>query len=146
MSSTSSQSTISQGAAKSFQFAILQREPFIIKAQLSDSDYESSHPTDLQFNLSAVLGNNDGEFAWGRTAFQKTGTDFTLDKSTGVLKGKLLSLEGIYRSATINLRDRLYVESYVDPRITTPPIPHWRHKLKEAKPLKSVCGCLRVSY
>ncbi|CAE6415671.1 unnamed protein product [Rhizoctonia solani] len=75
-------------------------------------------PTDPQLNLSAVIGNDNGTFKWGRYGFEKTGRDFKLmeDPETGalMLAGQLTNLTGEYKDATINLDERLKVEQYAD--------------------------------
>ncbi|CAE6519214.1 unnamed protein product [Rhizoctonia solani] len=75
-------------------------------------------PADPQLNLSAIIGNDDGSFRWGRSGFEKTGRDFKLieDPATGacILAGQLTNLTGEYKDASINLDERLKVEEYVD--------------------------------
>lgn len=84
----------------------------------SDSPRElrSGPGADLRFNISAVLGNNDGKFDWGRSAFEKTAGKITLQKnSAGVrclLKAELLDIRGHYQEDTIDLHDKLELAPY----------------------------------
>ncbi|KAB5588332.1 hypothetical protein CTheo_8227 [Ceratobasidium theobromae] len=75
-------------------------------------------PSDPQFNLSAMLGNNDGLFIWGRSGFEQTGRNFKLEEEENtracLLTGELIDLHGVYKPASINLDEHLKVESYVD--------------------------------
>ncbi|CAE6500180.1 unnamed protein product [Rhizoctonia solani] len=75
-------------------------------------------PTDPHFNLSAVIGNDNASFRWGRSGFEKTGRGFKIikDPTTGActLTGQLLNLTGEYKDASINLEKRLKMEEYVD--------------------------------
>lgn len=73
-------------------------------------------PADLQFNLTGMLGNDDGKFAWGRAAFEQTGRNFRIEKEADgyKFKGELLNLLGEYVAAEINLNDKLHVVDYVE--------------------------------
>ncbi|KDN34067.1 hypothetical protein RSAG8_12855, partial [Rhizoctonia solani AG-8 WAC10335] len=80
--------------------------------------WNPDNPTDPQFNLSAIIGNDNASFKWGRSGFEKTGRGFKIieEPTTGActLTGQLLNLTGEYKDASINLDERLKVEEYVD--------------------------------
>ncbi|CAE6377862.1 unnamed protein product [Rhizoctonia solani] len=89
------------------------------KAELDSSiRWNPDCPSDPQFNLSAMIGNDNASFKWGRSAFERTGCDFKLIDEPGtcacILAGKLVDLNGEYRDAFINLDERLKVEEYID--------------------------------
>ncbi|QRV78690.1 choline transport protein [Ceratobasidium sp. AG-Ba] len=95
--------------------------PIVVKAVLtSTSNYRwnPDMPNDPKFNLSGMLGNDNGVFKWGRAGFEQSGRNFSLvkDQSTQafVLHGELLDLVGKYKEAEINLDEKLKVEEYVD--------------------------------
>ncbi|KAF8671510.1 hypothetical protein RHS04_08292 [Rhizoctonia solani] len=75
-------------------------------------------PSDSQFNLSAMIGNDNACFKWGRYAFERSGCDFKLVDEPGtcacLLTGKLVDLNGEYKDAFINIDERLKVEEYID--------------------------------
>ncbi|KDN34066.1 hypothetical protein RSAG8_12854, partial [Rhizoctonia solani AG-8 WAC10335] len=75
-------------------------------------------PADPQFNLSAMLGNDNASFRWGLSGFEKTAQDFKLVEEPGtrtcILSAKLLNLRGEYKDASINIDEKLKVEEYVD--------------------------------
>ena len=80
--------------------------------------WNPNSPSDPEFNLSAKLGNNNGSFIWGRSAFQHTGRNFSLHCEYGsmacVFSGELMDIHGVYQEASINLDEKLKVEEYVD--------------------------------
>ncbi|KAG9118864.1 hypothetical protein FRC07_006412 [Ceratobasidium sp. 392] len=95
--------------------------PVVLKAvhtATSTYRWNPDAPADPQFNLSAMIGNDNGSFKWGRAAFEQAGRNFSLiqDQTTQafMLRGELLDLLGKYREATINLDEKLKVEEYVD--------------------------------
>lgn len=75
-------------------------------------------PTDPQFNLSTRLGNDNGAFKWGRSAFEQTGRNFAIQYERGsmacIFTGELLDLQGQYKETSINLDEKLKIEEYVD--------------------------------
>ncbi|ELU37461.1 CVNH domain-containing protein [Rhizoctonia solani AG-1 IA] len=75
-------------------------------------------PSDSQFNLSAMIGNDNACFKWGRYAFERSGCNFKLVDEPGtcacLLTGKLVDLNGEYKDAFINIDERLKVEEYID--------------------------------
>ncbi|CAE6355451.1 unnamed protein product [Rhizoctonia solani] len=89
------------------------------KAELDSSiRWNPDCPSDPRFNLSAMIGNDNASFKWGRSAFERTGCDFKLMDEPGtcacILTGKLVNLNGEYKDAFINLDERLKVEEYID--------------------------------
>ncbi|CUA73009.1 putative protein YEL023C [Saccharomyces cerevisiae S288c] [Rhizoctonia solani] len=80
--------------------------------------WNPDNPTDPQFNLSAIIGNDNASFRWGRSGFEKMGRDFKVGEEQGtgacILTGQLLNLAGEYKDASINLDERLKIEEYVD--------------------------------
>ncbi|KAG8684382.1 hypothetical protein FRC11_012185 [Ceratobasidium sp. 423] len=84
----------------------------------SGIEWNPDVPADPQLNLSAIIGNDNGAFKWGRYGFEKTGRDFKLIQApeTGalMLTGQLTNLTGEYKDASINLDERLKVEQYAD--------------------------------
>lgn len=75
-------------------------------------------PMDRQFNLSLKLGNDNGHFKWGRSAFEHTGRNFSMQCQPGtmacVFTGELMDIHGNYQEASINLDEKLKIEEYVD--------------------------------
>ncbi|KAG9094547.1 hypothetical protein FRC06_010707 [Ceratobasidium sp. 370] len=93
-------------------------EPYNIRAKLTNkSTYRFGSESDSRFNLSSMLGNENGSFWWGRSGFQASGRNFELkiDGPTGsyVLSGELLNLRGEYVPATINIDDKLELMDYI---------------------------------
>ncbi|KAG8738372.1 hypothetical protein FRC10_006948 [Ceratobasidium sp. 414] len=88
-------------------------EPYKIRAKLTPrSTYRFGSESDSIFNLSSMLGNEDGLFWWGRSGFQASGRNFKLDctaTTTGsyILSGELRNLRGEYVPASINIDDKL---------------------------------------
>jgi hypothetical protein len=80
--------------------------------------WNPASPADPQFNLSAMIGNDNGKFLWGRAAFEQTGRNFRLEEDPHTraytLVGELIDLNGVYIPASINLDDKLQVIDYVD--------------------------------
>ncbi|KAG9125324.1 hypothetical protein FRC07_008085 [Ceratobasidium sp. 392] len=95
--------------------------PIIVQARYIP-EYESkvneAAPNDLQFNLSSMIGNDNGSFVWGRVGFEKSGHKFRLEQDQKteafILRGKLLNMEGNFCSHEINLDERLALKEYVD--------------------------------
>lgn len=108
-------------------------EPYLVQAKLTASSAYRLSGSDAQFNISSVLGNDNGSFVWGRTGFEKGGRDFKLIKQgftdAFLLTGTLKDLDGNDKDASINLDDKLEVVEYVNQ--TT-----WEtsHKLAVRKP------------
>ncbi|KAF8600978.1 hypothetical protein BDV93DRAFT_558859 [Ceratobasidium sp. AG-I] len=103
----------------------LDRKPgpptYILKAILAPKckyRWNPNSSSDPEFNLSAKLGNDNGSFIWGRSAFEHTGRNFSLHCESGimacVLTGELMDIHGVYKEASINLDEKLKVEEYVD--------------------------------
>ncbi|QRW07899.1 choline transport protein [Ceratobasidium sp. AG-Ba] len=97
-------------------------EPVIVRAVAVSKGLFKENPkapADLQFDLSSVVGNDNGSFKWGRAAFQLTGSDFSLvqDKVSGtfLLSGKLWDMQQNEKPAKIDLDKKLKVDEYIDP-------------------------------
>ncbi|KAF8600985.1 hypothetical protein BDV93DRAFT_608367 [Ceratobasidium sp. AG-I] len=93
--------------------------PYMVQAKLTaTSTYQFGVDSDAKFNLSSMLGNDNGSFVWGRAAFEKSGNSFELNSelATGafILTGKLIDLAGVEKEARINLDERLKIVEYVD--------------------------------
>ncbi|KAG9096913.1 hypothetical protein FS749_007496 [Ceratobasidium sp. UAMH 11750] len=95
--------------------------PVVVKAVLAAGStyrWNPDAPADPQFNLSGMIGNDNGAFKWGRAGFEQSGRNFSLIKDDTtqafILRGELLDLLGKYKETTINLDEKLKIEEYVD--------------------------------
>lgn len=71
--------------------------------------------SDLAFNLSATLGNDNGKFDWGRSFFERTIMGSPVLETTRegcILKANLLDIHGWPNEAAFNLYDRLMIVEY----------------------------------
>lgn len=118
---------------------------YVVQAELQNPSGYNRNPTsinDLQFNLSTMLGNDDGKFVWGRAGFEKTGEDFRLENNSKgvlcILKGRLVDLRGAYHDREFDLDEKLQMIEYVDQATK-----ETYHKLAEKHPtLPGVSGPL----
>lgn len=117
-----------------FQFELLKDKngKYHVRAELfGDSGASSAtglrpwSTGDLTFNISAVLGNDGGEFAWGRSFFDETAKGEPNLKSKGatvsqgrpgqkgcILEAELLDHNGHPKKAEIDLHTNLMVIEY----------------------------------
>ncbi|KAF8600606.1 hypothetical protein BDV93DRAFT_608607 [Ceratobasidium sp. AG-I] len=94
--------------------------PVYVKAALADniSGYEFDNPEDAKFNLSSVLGNENGAFIWGRAGFEQTARGFNIvvDDSTHeqLLVAQLQNFAGEYQEAKLSLHKHLDIVEYLN--------------------------------
>ncbi|CAG8315683.1 unnamed protein product [Penicillium salamii] len=78
----------------------------ILKATLRD---ENGDEQKSELNLNEIIGNNDGQFAWGGGGFLDSADDISFelegDDNVPVLRAKLKDVEGEEHDADINLAE-----------------------------------------
>lgn len=95
------------------------RAPVYVKAIPSHriQGYEFDKEEDSQFNLSLVLGNDNGSFAWGRAAFESGAKNLDIeidDTDERILVAELEAGNNTFKRAEINLDKYLDIVEYVD--------------------------------
>ncbi|KAG9121563.1 hypothetical protein FRC07_002425 [Ceratobasidium sp. 392] len=97
-----------------------QGEPYRVKATLTQNSlYRFGSEDDSLFNISSMLGNNNGAFWWGRPGFEAgaPADKFKLEEGgtnrSYFLSGELPNHRGELIEASINLDDRLKLDEYI---------------------------------
>lgn len=94
--------------------------PAILKATIARSGLSlnlSMDPGDETFNLSAVLGNKDGEFEWGSGGFEQSARFVKTEVrgSRRVLCAELQDVTGGFKARELDLDDKFELVEYVHP-------------------------------
>lgn len=88
--------------------------------------YQFDKEEDSKFNLSLVLGNDNGSFAWGRAVFEAGAKNLEIEIRDRegpndtwiperILVAELQDATGAFKQAEINLDQHLDIVEYVDP-------------------------------
>ncbi|KAG9105110.1 hypothetical protein FRC07_009610, partial [Ceratobasidium sp. 392] len=95
-------------------------EPYRVKATLTPKSlYRFGSENDSLFNISSMLGNDNGAFWWGRPGFEAgaPADKFKLEldscNRSYVLSGELPNHRGELVQASINIDDRLELDEYI---------------------------------
>ncbi|KAG8792533.1 hypothetical protein FRC12_005849 [Ceratobasidium sp. 428] len=96
----------------------------VVKDDLSHHyKWRSDSPLDARFDLTSMIGNVNGRFKWGQSAFEVSSRDLEIKQEqvskadntyANFLHGELRNLRGYWTKDRINLDEKLGINEYVD--------------------------------